>query len=57
MGGFDMARPARLQARIGEMSVPVIGREHLLRNKRAAGRPRDLADVAWLESSEPTDRK
>jgi len=29
--------------------VPVIGRAALLRNKRAAGRPKDLADVDWLE--------
>ena len=29
--------------------IPYIGRLALLRNKRAAGRPKDLADVAWLE--------
>lgn len=29
--------------------IPYIGRAALLRNKRAAGRPKDLADVAWLE--------
>lgn len=29
--------------------VPVIGRAALLRNKRAAGRPQDLADVEALE--------
>lgn len=31
-------------------AVPVIGRSALLRNKRAAGRPQDLADVGALES-------
>ena len=31
------------------VTVPVISRRHLLINKKAAGRPKDLADVAWLE--------
>jgi len=31
--------------------IPVIGLEALLRNKRAAGRPQDLADVAALEAT------
>ncbi|MCZ7678658.1 MAG: nucleotidyltransferase [Sandaracinaceae bacterium] len=31
-------------------AIPVIGREALLRNKRAAGREQDLADVAALEA-------
>jgi len=30
-------------------AIPVIGLDALLRNKRAAGRPQDLADVAALE--------
>lgn len=29
--------------------IPYIGRAALLKNKRAAGRPKDLADVDWLE--------
>jgi len=29
--------------------IPVIGREALLRNKRAAARPKDLLDVEALE--------
>ena len=33
--------------------VPVIGRAALLRNKRAAGRLKDLDDVAWLERHSP----
>jgi len=28
---------------------PVIGRRHLLANKRASGRPQDLADVERME--------
>ena len=46
---FDEAWPGRLDVRIEGVEVPVIGREALIRNKRAAGRPRDLADVSELE--------
>ena len=34
---------------LGGLAVAVIGRDDLLRNKRAAGRPQDLADVDVLE--------
>lgn len=30
--------------------LPVIGLDELIKNKRAAGRPKDLADVAALEA-------
>lgn len=33
----------------GELTLPVIGLEDLMRNKRAAGRLKDLADVEQLE--------
>ena len=35
-------------------AVAVIGLEALLKNKRAAGRPQDLADVASLERLQPS---
>ena len=47
---FDDAWPARRETEVEGLRFPVIGREHLLANKRALGRPQDLADVAWLES-------
>ncbi len=47
---FEAAWPDRISIRIAELDVPVLGREALICNKRAAGRPRDLADVAELES-------
>ena len=50
---FDEAWPDRLMVRIETLDVPVIGRDALIRNKRAAGRPRDLADVAELEAQPP----
>jgi hypothetical protein len=37
-------------ATVEGMQIRAISREHLIRNKRATGRPKDLGDVAWLES-------
>jgi predicted nucleotidyltransferase len=34
---------------VGDLRIPVITLEDLILNKRAAGRPQDLADVALLE--------
>lgn len=36
----------------GEYEAPVIGRQMLLKNKRASGRPQDQADVARLTEGE-----
>ena len=46
---FEEAWPERVQAAFGSVRCGVIGLQHLIRNKRAAGRPQDLADVAALE--------
>lgn len=46
---FDEAWPDRRVVEIEGLSIGVIGRSHLIQNKRAVGRPQDLADVAWLE--------
>jgi hypothetical protein len=46
---FESAWQRRLVIQIEEQSVPLLGRDDLIRNKRAAGRPQDLADVASLE--------
>lgn len=46
---FDEAWESRVVARIGDLEVPVIGRAPLVRNKRAAGRDKDLVDVRLLE--------
>lgn len=48
---FDTAWAAHTEVVIEGLNIPVIGREHLLRNKRASGRPKDLADVSWLEQT------
>ncbi len=47
---FDEAWDDHWQTTLGGVLVSVIGRDQILKNKRAAGRPKDLADVAWLES-------
>lgn len=46
---FDEAWPDRLVVELEGLSVPVIGHRHLIQNKRASGRPKDMADLAWLE--------
>ena len=49
---FDEAWPRRSTVELWGMTVPVIGREDLVTTKRAAGRPRDLADVAELDGTD-----
>lgn len=47
---FQEAWPTRVQAKFGDgVRCDVIGLNELLRNKRAAARPQDLADVHALE--------
>ncbi len=47
---FDEAWPSRITVPIAGLLVPVLGRDDLLRNKGATGRPQDLADAACLRS-------
>ena len=49
---FDEAWPRRGVFAIEGRNLPFIGREDLLANKRAAGRPKDLVDLAFLEGRE-----
>lgn len=46
---FDDAASAPLRTTVDGRAVSVIGRDALLRNKRASGRHKDLDDVEWLE--------
>jgi hypothetical protein len=46
---WDEVWAGRIEGMLGSRSVPFIGREAFLRNKRAAGRPKDLADIDSLE--------
>jgi hypothetical protein len=47
---FAEAEPERLIVSIEGIEIPVIGRVHLIQNKRAVGRPQDEADVFRLEA-------
>jgi hypothetical protein len=47
--GFDEAWTGRVMTNFADQPVPVLSVEHLIRNKRAAGRAQDLADLEWLE--------
>jgi Nucleotidyl transferase of unknown function (DUF2204) len=49
---FEEAWEKRVSATIeGDTPISVISREHLVQNKRAAGRPRDLLDVKEIEKA------
>lgn len=52
---FDEAWPHRMNIAIENLGISVIGRAHLILNKRAVGRPQDLADAAWLEGAPGDD--
>jgi len=48
--GVDFATAAggSLRVEISDLTVPIIGRDALITNKRASGRPKDLADLEAL---------
>jgi hypothetical protein len=49
---FEPAWRRRTTTRLGDLEVPVLSRADFIANKRAVGRPKDLADVAWLEGED-----
>jgi len=48
---FDDAWKRRNQTQLDGITVAVLSRDDLLKNKRETGRPKDLIDVAWLEEA------
>lgn len=52
-GTFDEAWASRVPAEVRGRTVGFIGRAALLKNKEAAGRPKDLADAARLRQTKP----
>ena len=46
--GFKEAWDARTSHRVGTLEIPFLGREQLIRNKRATGRLKDRADLEAL---------
>jgi hypothetical protein len=49
---FQDAWPDRTEVDIDGLRIPVIGKTHLIINKRTVGRPQDLLDADLLESSD-----
>ncbi len=49
---FEEAWSERMEVEIETLRVSVISRSHLKQNKKASGRPKDLADLVWLEGQE-----
>jgi hypothetical protein len=50
LGSFADMRARAHEVALGELTIPIAHREDLLKMKRAAARPQDLADVRLLES-------
>jgi hypothetical protein len=48
---FEDAWPHRLRRPFGAVDVDFIGRDAFIRNKRATGRTKDLADIEGLEEA------
>jgi hypothetical protein len=48
---FDEAWNEKEYHDLGGITVPVISRRHLLINKKATGRPKDLVDAAMMEEN------
>ncbi|MEO7856491.1 MAG: hypothetical protein ABIU76_05705 [Gemmatimonadaceae bacterium] len=46
--GFDAAWDDRVDGNVAGVDVPVLGRASFRKNKRASGRPKDLADLEAL---------
>lgn len=53
---FDEAWPHRVQVELAGLRVDVIGREALIKNKRATGRPKDSLDAEILDNQRDAKR-
>jgi len=52
---FEQVRRTQVRKNIEGIAVAFMGREALIQNKQALGRPKDLADLAALENSHSKD--
>jgi hypothetical protein len=50
LGSFEEIRARAHEVPLGDLSIPIVHRDDLVKMKRAAGRPQDLADIQLLES-------
>ena len=49
---FEAGMSSKIEVSIEGMTIPVLGKPLLIQNKKSTGRPKDLADLVWLEQSE-----
>lgn len=52
---FAEAWSSRVGTKIAGQEIGVLSVEHMIRNKRTAGRAQDLADLEWLENPDKRD--
>ena len=50
---FEEAWQSKVISQVAGLAVPFLGWDVLLRNKKAAGRPKDLADLKLLKNKKP----
>ncbi len=50
---FEEAWADKVASSLGELPIWVLSRRLLLTNKKASGRPKDLADADWLKKTQP----
>ena len=48
---FDEAWQSKVTITIGDLEIDVLSKEHLLKNKIAAGRDKDQGDITWLQNN------
>ena len=48
---FEEAWLNREFVEIYDLKIPIVAKPELLKNKRAMNRPKDLADIIWLENN------
>jgi hypothetical protein len=53
LSSCSSAPTRRKEVEIEGQRFGVLGRDDLVRNKKAYGRPKDQADAAWLQSDIP----
>jgi len=49
---FEDAWNRRFTLTVEGLDIPVLSREHLIKNKKAVGRPQDLVDIDYLEKTD-----
>lgn len=48
---FEESWATRTELNLGDLHIPVLGRDCFVKNKKALGRHKDLADIEWFEEA------